>query len=232
MKARLWRYYTDALRCVDSILFFLHPKFDNLGGLSYLARLIRLKLWVQSWQEFIDFLDEEIVDMHDMREFLTNLTKGRGRVFGSFEGSAPSVIVAEPDLLRDILVKDFHIFPYRNEMKTGDAIADKMVTSVIGEDWKRIRTIITPAFTSKRMRQISSIMNDCSHTLLEVCEKYSNKGEPVDVKGKAAVCPVISHLAVLRAKRMKGSFSDQQSCLSWTRIASRGFRSYSFVQLG
>ncbi|GFQ95605.1 cytochrome P450 3A6, partial [Trichonephila clavata] len=119
----------------------------------------------------------------DMREFLANLTKGRGRVFGSFEGSSPSVVVAEPDLLRDILVKDFHIFPFRNEMKTGDAIADKMVSGVNGEDWKRIRTIITPAFTSKRMRQISSIMNDCSQTLLEVCEKYSNKGEPVDMKG-------------------------------------------------
>ncbi|GFU56147.1 hypothetical protein TNCV_712091 [Trichonephila clavipes] len=50
---------------------------------------------------------------------------------------------------------------------------------------------------------------------------------------KAAVCPVVSHLAMLRAKRMKGSFSDQQSCLSWTRIASRGVSDpYSFVQLG
>ncbi|GFU76704.1 hypothetical protein TNCV_2849731 [Trichonephila clavipes] len=28
----------------------------------------------------------------------------------------------------------------------------------------------------------------------------------------------------VEAKRMKGSFSDQQSCLSWTRIASRGFQ--------
>ncbi|GFS86375.1 lithocholate 6-beta-hydroxylase [Nephila pilipes] len=50
----------------------------------------------------------------DMAEFIKNLTKKYGRVVGSFEGSSPSVTVAEPDLLRDILVKDFHIFPYRN----------------------------------------------------------------------------------------------------------------------
>ncbi|GFX62901.1 hypothetical protein TNCV_1099941 [Trichonephila clavipes] len=49
---------------------------------------------------------------------------------------------------------------------------------------------------------------------------------------KAAVCPVISHLAVLRVKRMKGSFSDQQSCLSWKRSASRGFRSLFFRSTG
>ncbi|GFX54961.1 hypothetical protein TNCV_3318781 [Trichonephila clavipes] len=49
---------------------------------------------------------------------------------------------------------------------------------------------------------------------------------------KAAACPVVSHLAVLRAKRMKVSFSDQQSCLSWTRIASHGFRSLLFRSTG
>ncbi|GFU97742.1 hypothetical protein TNCV_2532151 [Trichonephila clavipes] len=49
---------------------------------------------------------------------------------------------------------------------------------------------------------------------------------------KAAVYPVVSHLAVLRAMRMKGSFSDQQSCLSWTRIASLGFRSLFFRSTG
>ncbi|GFQ96613.1 cytochrome P450 3A25 [Trichonephila clavata] len=119
----------------------------------------------------------------NMGEFIKDMTKKYGRVFGSFEGSTPTVTVAEPDLLRDIFVKDFHIFPYRNEMKTGDPIGDKMVTVVIGEDWKRIRTLITPAFTSKRMRQMSSIMNECSETLVKVCEKHYNKGETVDVKG-------------------------------------------------
>ncbi|GFX24976.1 cytochrome P450 3A11 [Trichonephila clavipes] len=119
----------------------------------------------------------------NMGEFIKDMTKKYGRVFGSFEGSTPTVTVAEPDLLRDIFVKDFHIFPYRNEMKTGDPIGDKMVTVVIGEDWKRIRTLITPAFTSKRMRQMSSIMNECSETLVKVCEKHYNKGDPVDVKG-------------------------------------------------
>ncbi|GFS93168.1 hypothetical protein NPIL_261121, partial [Nephila pilipes] len=38
-------------------------------------------------------------------------------------------------------------------MKTYDPIADAMVTMTTGEDWKRVRSIITPAFTSKRMRQ-------------------------------------------------------------------------------
>ncbi|GFX60910.1 hypothetical protein TNCV_2275431 [Trichonephila clavipes] len=49
---------------------------------------------------------------------------------------------------------------------------------------------------------------------------------------KAAVCPVVSHLAVLRAKRINGIFYDRQSCLSSTRSASRGFRSLFFRSNG
>ncbi|GFU11249.1 cytochrome P450 3A11 [Nephila pilipes] len=118
-----------------------------------------------------------------LAEVIKNSLKPLGRkVIGSFEFSTPTVTVADPDLLRDIFVKDFHIFPYRRYFITGDPIGDKAVTNLTGEDWKRIRTIITPAFTSKRMRQMGSIINDCSKTVLEVCEKHYNKGEPVDCK--------------------------------------------------
>ncbi|CAL1287237.1 unnamed protein product [Larinioides sclopetarius] len=80
-----------------------------------------------------------------------------GRAFGGFEGAEPIVVVTEPDLLRDILVKDFHIFPYRRVFETGDPVGDNGLTNLTGEQWKRIRTIITPAFTSKRMRQCPSL---------------------------------------------------------------------------
>ncbi|GFR21376.1 thromboxane-A synthase [Trichonephila clavata] len=113
----------------------------------------------------------------DVAQVLMDMSKPYGRVVGSFEGSTPSVVVKDPNILRDVLVKDFHVFPYRRIMKTYDPIADAMVTMVTGEDWKRIRTIITPAFTSKRMRQMASIMNDCSKSLLEVCEKHARMKE-------------------------------------------------------
>ncbi|PRD19312.1 UNVERIFIED_CONTAM: hypothetical protein NCL1_57690 [Trichonephila clavipes] len=41
------------------------------------------------------------------------------------------------------------------DFTSGDPIGDKTLPNLMGEDWKRIRTIITPAFTSKRMRQAS-----------------------------------------------------------------------------
>ncbi|GFY30180.1 hypothetical protein TNCV_3090881 [Trichonephila clavipes] len=118
-----------------------------------------------------------------MAEILKNSLKPYGqRVVGSFDFSTPTVTIAEPDVLRDILVKDFHLFPLRRDMPGGDPLSEKMVAHVAGEDWKRIRTIITPAFTSRRMRQMGSIINECSETVLEVCEKHCERDEPVDCK--------------------------------------------------
>ncbi|GFY77206.1 cytochrome P450 3A29, partial [Trichonephila inaurata madagascariensis] len=118
-----------------------------------------------------------------LAEILKNSLKPFGRrVIGSFEFSTPTVTVADPDILRDIFVKDFHIFSYRRDFTSGDPIGDKTLPNLMGEDWKRIRTIITPAFTSKRMRQMGSIINECSETVLEVCKKHSERGEPVDCK--------------------------------------------------
>ncbi|GFV77942.1 cytochrome P450 3A11 [Trichonephila clavipes] len=40
-----------------------------------------------------------------------------GRIYGHFEGIRPVLSVADPILLRDILVKDFHIFPQRRILR-------------------------------------------------------------------------------------------------------------------
>ncbi|GIY16197.1 cytochrome P450 3A1 [Caerostris extrusa] len=117
----------------------------------------------------------------NITDFFKDITN-KGRVVGSFENTSPNVVVSDPDVLRDIYVKDFHIFPYRRIFETGDAITDKAVSILTGEDWKRVRTIITPAFTSRRMRQMGSIMNECSRSLIDVCERHYKEGKAVDFK--------------------------------------------------
>ncbi|CAL1293516.1 unnamed protein product [Larinioides sclopetarius] len=105
-----------------------------------------------------------------------------GHAVGGFEGSTPTFVLSEPDLLRDVLVKDFHIFHYRRHVDVYDPLTKTLVSVLEGEDWKRVRTIITPAFTSKRMRQMGSIINDCSKSVIETCERSFKEGKPVECK--------------------------------------------------
>ncbi|GFT13412.1 cytochrome P450 3A28 [Nephila pilipes] len=106
-----------------------------------------------------------------------------GKHFGAFEFSTPVYVISDPDLLRDILVKDFHKFHYRRHIEVDDPITKYAVSLLEGEDWKRVRTVITPAFTSKRMRQMGTIINDCSKSVVEVCEKFYKEGKPVECRG-------------------------------------------------
>ncbi|GFY75130.1 cytochrome P450 3A11 [Trichonephila inaurata madagascariensis] len=77
-----------------------------------------------------------------------------GNIYGHFEGTRPVISVGEPSLLRQIFVKDFHLFADRRALATGDRIVDNMVSVVNGENWKRIRTIITPTFTTGKIKRV------------------------------------------------------------------------------
>ncbi|GFY47947.1 cytochrome P450 3A5 [Trichonephila inaurata madagascariensis] len=106
-----------------------------------------------------------------------------GKHFGSFEWSTPVYVITDPDLLRDVMVKDFHKFHYRTSVEVDDPITKHAVSILKGEDWKRVRTVITPAFTSKRMRQMGTIINDCSKSVVEICEKFFKEGKLVECRG-------------------------------------------------
>ncbi|GFR31291.1 cytochrome P450 3A8, partial [Trichonephila clavata] len=124
----------------------------------------------------LDVVRKPIHDIENLRR------QKYGRIYGHFEGLRPVLSVADPTLLRDILVKDFHIFPQRRLISTGDEIFDKMLSAVNGEDWKRIRTIVTPTFTTGKIRRMINIFKECAATSIQNFKKDSENGDPVELK--------------------------------------------------
>ncbi len=45
------------------------------------------------------------------------LVRKNGKIFGVYELTNPVLFVSEPEIIKDILVKDFHIFPNRRVRK-------------------------------------------------------------------------------------------------------------------
>ncbi|KAG8176921.1 hypothetical protein JTE90_018704 [Oedothorax gibbosus] len=106
-----------------------------------------------------------------------------GKMYGYLEFNRPLLSVADPDLIRDILVKDFQTFNSRRVFVTGNEIFDKMVSVMKGdEDWKRIRSIITPTFTTGKIKKMMSILKDCSNTVVRNFKELSGKGQYIDAK--------------------------------------------------
>ncbi|XP_054713938.1 cytochrome P450 3A2-like [Uloborus diversus] len=108
--------------------------------------------------------------------------KKHGRIYGHFEGSRPVISVADPALLRNIMVKDFASFSQRRRFLVGDKLFDSMVSILKGEDWKRVRTVITPTFTTGKIKRMVKIFKECAQTCVNNHKVYAEQGKPVDLK--------------------------------------------------
>ncbi|XP_023230206.1 cytochrome P450 3A8-like [Centruroides sculpturatus] len=88
-----------------------------------------------------------------------------GRIFGIFEGRKPILILAEPALIKDVFVRDFQVFSSPRDLKFGNPIIDRMLVSLDSEEWKRVRTIMTPTFSSGKIKTMCYLIKECALAL-------------------------------------------------------------------
>ncbi|KAG8194932.1 hypothetical protein JTE90_021393 [Oedothorax gibbosus] len=112
--------------------------------------------------------------------------KKYGNVVGYYFGATPVVIVADADLLKRILVSDFHKFINRPNLSSPVHRVNKSALTKREEGysqrlvflrdkrWKEIRSIITPTFTASKMKQMAPIMNGAIDSLLDNIEKQGS----------------------------------------------------------
>ncbi|XP_023239202.1 cytochrome P450 3A5-like isoform X1 [Centruroides sculpturatus] len=104
-----------------------------------------------------------------------------GKIFGIYEGSNPALVVADPELVKDILVKDFPVFPDQRELRFGDPILDKGLFMQSGERWKALRTMMSPSFTSGKLRMMSKLMEECCQILIDNLKEAAMENREIDI---------------------------------------------------
>ncbi|XP_067135721.1 cytochrome P450 3A11-like [Centruroides vittatus] len=107
--------------------------------------------------------------------------KKYGRIFGIYEGSTPVLMIAEPELLKDILLKDFYVFSNQRKLKFGDPILDKRLYVQNGKKWRNLRNIMRPAFTSCKLKSISKLIEECTETLVDNLIEEAKRRKEVDI---------------------------------------------------
>ena len=111
-------------------------------------------------------------------EFTLNQIKKYGRIYGGYFFFDKYLVVNEPDLIRDIVVKNFHIFPDHKNFNLGTSKINKSLFFMRGdEDWKRVRSILSPAFTSGKLKAMMSHISDISDKFVNSLDKYEKSGK-------------------------------------------------------
>uniref|UniRef100_A0A6I8P3J2 Thromboxane-A synthase n=1 Tax=Ornithorhynchus anatinus TaxID=9258 RepID=A0A6I8P3J2_ORNAN len=105
-----------------------------------------------------------------------------GKVWGIFDGRQPILAILDPDIIKTVLVKEFHdSFPNRRNFGLNGGL-DSSLTIAEYHTWKRIRTIVSPTFTSGKLKEMFPIIKHYGKLLVQNIDKKVKKNEPVNMK--------------------------------------------------
>ncbi|XP_014211592.1 cytochrome P450 9e2-like [Copidosoma floridanum] len=94
------------------------------------------------------------------------------------------VVVRDLDLIKTVLVKNFDHFSDRRSFVDvqSDPLLGKNLALLGGDEWREVRNLLSPAFTSSKMRGMFAPMNECAQRFTQLfVHLYKDEGE-IDTK--------------------------------------------------
>ncbi|XP_069675031.1 cytochrome P450 6k1-like [Periplaneta americana] len=126
------------------------------------------------------FLQKECVGQFFRRLY----EQGSGhRFYGIYLFARPALILRDPELIKQILVKDFNIFYDRqvHSSAKSDPLSNNLFT-LKGTPWKYLRVKMTPIFTPLRVKNMFPFISKCATQLTDYLKEASDKGERLEMK--------------------------------------------------
>ncbi|KAG7316186.1 hypothetical protein KOW79_021052 [Hemibagrus wyckioides] len=105
-----------------------------------------------------------------------------GKIWGIYEARRPALCIMDTEIIKTVLIKEcYSLFTNRRNFRLNGPLYDAL-TIAEDEDWKRIRSVLSPSFTSGRLKEMFGIMKSHSHSLVKNLQKVSERGESADIK--------------------------------------------------
>lgn len=94
---------------------------------------------------------------------------------GIFEGRRPVLYVFDPELIKAVTIRDFEHFVDRNTFNTNEPrYLKQSLLNLKGSEWKGVRSKITPAFSSARLKNMLPLIQMCSQQMVDFLKQYDN----------------------------------------------------------
>ncbi|XP_012529335.1 cytochrome P450 9e2-like [Monomorium pharaonis] len=103
---------------------------------------------------------------------------------GTVDSSSPSVIIRDPELIKDIMVKDFEYFTDHRSFidESVDPLLGKATFSLRGDRWREMKNILSPTFTASKMKFMFDLVSKCSQNFINYLVDHPNLCHMLDTK--------------------------------------------------
>lgn len=108
---------------------------------------------------------------------------GNSPYFGFYVTNKPALLIKDPAILRQVMVKDFNYFMHRNfhiDEKV-DFSGNGNIFVNCTERWKHIRTKLTPVFTTSKLKYMFSLMVEVAQDMTKKISSEKGNKDELDV---------------------------------------------------
>ncbi|XP_071648800.1 cytochrome P450 9e2-like [Temnothorax longispinosus] len=104
---------------------------------------------------------------------------------GIMDFGMPAVLLRDPELIKDVMVKDFESFPDHRSFvdDSVEPLFGRNIFALRGDRWREMRNTLSPSFTASKMKFMFDLISECSHNFVnylfdhpEVCHAIETKG--------------------------------------------------------
>lgn len=151
--------------------FFIDRNIPHKRPVPLFGSLRKLVLMQSSFNDVV---------LNLYREFPNEKTSG------IFELMNPITLVRDPELIKQIGVKDFQHFVNHRTTITDDSdpLFSRNLFAMRGDKWRDMRSTLSPAFTGSKMRSMFELVISCSEEMKSFLLQQADREEEVVVEMK------------------------------------------------
>ena len=160
-----------------SAYYYLKRSYDYFEkrGIPYKKPL---PLLGNTWRAMfkLDTFVQTITDLYNINR--------DAKYIGFYEFMLPMIMIRDVDLAKQIMVKHFDHFRDHRSFQEGDteSLFSKNLFVLRGERWKEVRNVLTPVFTSSKMKAMFKLMTECAEKYGNTLSNLTEKERVLDLK--------------------------------------------------
>ncbi|XP_017777381.1 PREDICTED: cytochrome P450 9e2-like [Nicrophorus vespilloides] len=105
------------------------------------------------------------------------------RYEGVYQAILPTLLIKDPELLKQMIVKDFdHFMDHHLFVPRRDPLWGRNLVALNGKAWQDMRSTLSPAFTSSKLKCMFPLMSECAEKFIDYFLKMNKTVVSIELK--------------------------------------------------